>query len=136
MKYFIFAAFLVPLQFAFATEARFVSDVNGKRIEFPIAKADGKVAWNQTEKSRLDVFASTASVSVVRANTEELAISTCIAKFDSRSDFLDSLTKTGLESKLISLKQQLDLAVDLGSSNEKSLKQRYNYLKEIYSTLP
>ena len=131
--------FLLAYSFSICyAEIRFVN----KKIQIAIATVDGIEVYTKTDKDELvdkktkvKIGTITSHIPVVAdlAPTEyEINISTILFP-SSHSEYQRCLTREGLWDKLLKLKSEIELAIELNDiAKEKNLKENYGWLKKHY----
>src|SRR3990167_9668752 len=98
-----------------ATECRY----SDGKIVFAIAESNGEYAFTELQREKLiDEYGSADDVT---PTDFEVAVSTCVGKFVSRSDFLSCFTKEGLFQRLSKMRSDFDTAIDLGDTQRARL---------------
>ena len=131
--------FLLAYSFSICyAEIRFVN----KKIQIAIATVDGIEVYTKTDKDKLmdektkvkigTITAHIPAVSDLVPTEYEINISTILSPI-SHSEYQKYLTKEGLWDRLLKLKSEIELAIELKDvTKEKNLKENYGWLKKHY----
>lgn len=107
--------------------------VDGK-IQFPVATIDGKPVY--TEPTLQDSSGTAVIADIVSDPAEEGLATYASAFIHSNTDFQNLHTKDGLKPVLVSIKSQLEAAIDSGDNSWISaIQAQYDFLKQYYQSL-
>ena len=137
---FMIVLFLIPSKLFADTPSRWVDGV----IQFAYGQIGSTNAWTASEYNQMvgDCVGSCVTQVYLPA-TWEVNLSTCIVyltdkyrAFDNYSDWMSVRTRNGLLRKIQALRLEYDSMVDLPVADKKDLKQRYDWLKSYFQSLP